>query len=117
MKRILIVDDDVVIRIAFKKLLGDGDFIIQQAKDVKEAINMLSNNIYNLVLLDLRLPPTGIDAGFDILAKKRKIVSGQTADRTLLENKVDLEDNVVDILIKPIENEDLLKAIRNALAL
>ena len=125
MNRILIIDDDAVIRITFKKLLGDSDYIIQQAKDVKQAIDCLSTNIYDLVLLDLRLPPTGAEAGFQILQKKRNIplnadtpvliVSGLTANREIIENKIELEDNVVDILIKPVENENLLTAIKNAL--
>lgn len=121
MNRILIIDDDAVIRITFKKLLGDGDYIIQQAKDVKEAIDCLTTNIYELVLLDLRLPPIGAEAGFQILQKKRKIplnaetpvviISGQS-DKDSIKKRTDLEDNVVQILEKPVENETLKDLIK-----
>lgn len=124
MKRILIVDDDVVIRITFKKLFDDGEFIIQQARDVKEAVDLLRNSLFDLVLLDLRLPPTGINAGFQILNKKRKIplnagtpviiISGQF-DKDTIKNKTALEDNILCILEKPVENAKLLDAIKDAL--
>ena len=126
MKSILIIDDDITIRLAFKKLLKNDNYIIQQAKDVNEALSYLKNNFYNLVLLDLRLPPKGAEAGFRILAKKRKlplnadtpvlIISGQATDREDINKRVTLEDNVADILIKPVENETLLKAVNTCLA-
>ena len=124
MKSILIIDDDVIIRITFKKLLDHGNYIIQQAKDKKEAIQYLENQIFDLVLLDLRLPPTGWDAGFEILQKKRDlkmnsdtpviIVSG-TKDLESIKERIDIEDNIVKILLKPVENEVLLKEIEMVL--
>lgn len=124
MKNILIIDDDVIIRITFKKLLDHGNYIIQQAKDKKEAIQYLENQIYDLVLLDLRLPPTGWDAGFEILQKKRDlklnshtpviIVSG-ARDRETIKARTDIEDNIVEILSKPVENEVLLQKIEMVL--
>jgi len=122
MSRILIIDDDAVIRLTFKKLLGDGDYIIQRAKDVKEAIDYLTANMYDLVLLDLRLPPIGAEAGFQILQKKRKIalnsatpvviISGQS-DKDTIKKRTDLEDNVVGILEKPVGNDQLRDVIKN----
>ena len=121
MKRVLIVDDDVVIRLTFKKLFDDGEFIVHQAKNVKEAIDALTNNLFDLLLLDLRMPPTGLNAGFQILQRKRKIplnagtpvliISGMFK-KDDIHGKIDLEDNIAGILEKPIENEKLEKEVQ-----
>ncbi len=124
MKRILIVDDDVVIRIAFQKLLNEGEYIIQQARDLREAMEALKNNIYDVVLLDMRLSPVGAEAGFQILAKKRKtplnaetpviIISGQF-NKDQITDRTDLEDNIAEILEKPVGNDVLIAAVDNVL--
>ena len=124
MKRILIVDDDVVIRIAFQKLLNDSEYIIQHARDIQGAIDMLKNNIFNVVLLDMRLPPVGSEAGFQILEKKRKIplnagtpviiISGLFS-KDVIKERTELEDNIAEVLEKPVANDTLIAAVKNIL--
>ncbi len=124
MKKILMVDDDVIIRIAFKKVLASGKNIIKQAKTVNEAISYLRAEHFDLILLDLKLPPRGWDAGFQILKKKRKIVlneetpviiiSGQR-DEDYIRSQIDMQDNVAHIFQKPVENEVLQQKIDEVL--
>lgn len=124
MKRILIVDDDVIIRITFEKLLKTGNYMIQQAKDVGDALRLMRDHIFDLVLLDLKLPTKGWEGGFQILKKKRGIklnmstpviiVSGAKDDDPI-KKRLTTEDNVYDVLLKPVDNDVLMTKIAEAL--
>ena len=124
MKRILIVDDDVIIRIAFERVLKSIDYIVKQARNEPDAIQCLNDEIYDLILLDMRLPPSGQEAGFHILEKKKNlplnkeapviIVSGQFDKETIRERTTE-EDNIAEILLKPVDNEKILQAIKQVL--
>jgi DNA-binding NtrC family response regulator len=58
-QRILIVDDEKAILLAFKKLLQNPNIEVDTAETMDEAENSLKKNIYNAVIVDLRL--TGVD--------------------------------------------------------
>jgi DNA-binding NtrC family response regulator len=126
MKKILIVDDDVIIRLTFNKVLNSKKFIIKQAKSVNEAIQSLKAEKFDLVLLDIKLPPDGWEGGYKILKRKKKImlnestpviiVSGELTEESVLQ-KVSLEDNIARIFIKPVENEHLRAAVLHALGM
>ena len=66
-KRILIVDDEKTILLAFKKLLKSPNIMVDTAETINEAENLLKKNIYNVVMVDLRL--TGVDGeeGLEII--------------------------------------------------
>lgn len=54
--RILIVEDDeMILRTLEFRLKKDG-YVIAVAKDGKEALDKIKNNLYNLVITDLMLP-------------------------------------------------------------
>jgi DNA-binding NtrC family response regulator len=57
--RILIVDDEKAILLAFKKLLRSPDIVVDAAETIDDAEKLLKENIYNVVIADLRL--TGVD--------------------------------------------------------
>ena len=66
-QRILIVDDEKAILLAFKKLLKSPNIMADTAETIDEAENLLKKNIYNVVIVDLRL--TGVDGeeGLEII--------------------------------------------------
>lgn len=55
-KKILIVDDDLYIRDLYAEVLKDENFDVGIAENGEEAIRMLSNDHYDLILLDVMLP-------------------------------------------------------------
>ncbi len=57
-QRILIVDDEKAILMAFKKLLSSGNVDVDTAETIDETENLLKENIYNVAMVDLRL--TGV---------------------------------------------------------
>jgi DNA-binding NtrC family response regulator len=60
MQRILIVDDEIAILLAFKKLLKSPNIEVDTAETIDEAEELLKENFYNVAIVDLRL--TGVDA-------------------------------------------------------
>jgi len=58
-QKILIVDDEKAILLAFKKLLKSPSIEVDTAETLGEAEDLLKKSIYNAVVVDLRL--TGVD--------------------------------------------------------
>lgn len=65
--RILLVDDEVGILLAFKKLLQAPGIAVDTAQTIEEAEGLLKSNLYHVVIADLRL--TGIlgEEGLEII--------------------------------------------------
>ncbi len=121
MSRVLIVDDEVMIRKTLSILFKNENLDIVQARNVDDALQKLKKTIFNLVILDLSLPPIGREAGFRILQKKRKmklnqltpviIITGNMLRKDVEEN-LHVDDEVVEVLIKPIDNDTMMKVVR-----
>ena len=58
-QKILIVDDEKAILVAFKKLLRSPNIDVDTAETIGESEDLLKRNIYNAAIVDLRL--TGVD--------------------------------------------------------
>jgi DNA-binding NarL/FixJ family response regulator len=72
MIRILIVDDHEIVRLGLREVLSEGlkgQIEVTQAKNAKEAIELLLQGRYDIVLLDIRMP--GRD-GMEVLAESRR---------------------------------------------
>jgi CheY-like chemotaxis protein len=88
-QRVLVVDDDRLVRQILVQALRRKSLIIDEAADGREAIELLRENAYCVVLLDLLMPNAN---GFDVLdvideealnAPVVLVVSG--ADRNVLD--------------------------------
>ncbi len=55
-KYILIVEDEAVNRIYFSRILGKEGFKVEQASNGRDAVKMVLNKDYDLVLMDLKMP-------------------------------------------------------------
>ena len=76
MKRVLIVDDDMLTRELLEMSLArDEEYIIASANDLQSARVVLQQQIFDLVLLDLNLPDGN---GFDMINYIRKVLRQQT---------------------------------------
>lgn len=63
-KTLLLVEDDAISRHTIKKLLGGEDIRIAEAATGKEALQLLTTQPFDCMILDLRLPDM---SGFDVL--------------------------------------------------
>ena len=55
-KKILIVDDDVLILKSVKRLLSEHGYEPTVLKDAQEAINMMRTQFFEAILTDVRMP-------------------------------------------------------------
>ena len=117
--RILVVDDDENIRNTVKTILEDEGYIVDSAANGKEAIKRSEETMYNVVLLDIRLPDMeGVELlklMKDAVPRTRKImVTGYPS----MQNAVAaLNKNADAYLIKPVEVEKLLNTVKEQLQL
>jgi DNA-binding response OmpR family regulator len=70
MKSLLLVEDDQIIIKAYEKKLTSEGFTVKIASTGDEALNLLSSEKFDLVILDLMLP--GGKHGFDVLEIMKK---------------------------------------------
>ena len=113
--RALIVDDDEPIRAMLSAIIKQDGFIVDTARDGKEAIEKLTSGIYQVVVLDLMMPHVN---GYDVLKHlrqtnpdllRRTIVATAVPAREL---KTRLTDPVYKVHSKPFELPQLLADIR-----
>ena len=71
-KKILIVDDDIMILAALRRLLGQ-EYCLAEANSGEEALAVLDNFAADLVMLDIMLP--GID-GYETCRRIRASLAG-----------------------------------------
>ncbi len=65
-KRVLVVDDDPAIRELLRSVLRRCDLIVDEAEDGAEALDLLKENSYSVILLDLLMP---VVDGYTVIEK------------------------------------------------
>jgi serine/threonine-protein kinase PknK len=64
--RVILADDDVLLREGLASLLARADFdVVGQAKDAHELMGLVREHEPELVLVDIRMPPTNTTEGLD----------------------------------------------------
>lgn len=69
--RVLIVDDEKPILVAIREYLSALGFLVDAATELEEALALLSNVPYDLLIADLRLTGFGGSEGLEILGYAR----------------------------------------------
>lgn len=115
--RIVIADDEPIIRLDLKKMLTDAGYdVVAEAGDGAKAVEAARNLAPDLVILDIKMPQMdGIDAAKVISDEKIAPVVLLTAY-----SQVDLvnrarEAGVFSYLVKPFKEADLVPAIEIAM--
>ena len=113
-RRMLIVEDDLVSIMLFKEYLCNEPGIIEYARDGKEAYQLIDQNIYDLILLDILLPDvSGLDICLHIKEKyPQTIVIAQTAYALPQDQKRFKKYRFDDHIAKPLRQEKLLSLIQ-----
>lgn len=113
-KDILVVDDNLLNIKVLKRMLENVDVNITEANDGYECLEILKNNKFDLVFLDIMMP--GIN-GIETLKKIKKLklnkikVIALTADATNNSKGKYLKYGFDDYQAKPYKKEDILKKL------
>jgi CheY-like chemotaxis protein/anti-sigma regulatory factor (Ser/Thr protein kinase) len=116
-KKILVVDDDQATRHLLKNVLTKAGFSASAAKDGVEALSVLKEKQFDLLLLDVWMPRMN---GLQLLAKLRPtktrprivVMTSDEAPQTLLEA---VRAQAFKYVHKPVETMALLQTVRGVL--
>src|SRR5271166_777837 len=116
-KRILIVDDEKLVRWALNQKCAEYGYQTLEADTGEEALHALQNESVDLVLLDVHLPDL---SGIEVLEKLKQAgetrsIIMMTADPQLDDVKAALRLGAYDFVSKPINFEELSVTLQNAL--
>ncbi len=116
MIHILLVEDDKNISNTISYYLQSKGFTIHTAKTVKEGIEKIENNAYDLMLLDINLPD---GTGYDLYQEMKTIQEIPTIFLTALDEEKDIvkgfDLGADDYITKPFHAGELLSRIKNVL--
>jgi YesN/AraC family two-component response regulator len=116
-KKVLVVDDEEIVRYSLKNILTSNGFTVDDVPSAEEALKKIYETNYHLVLSDLVLEGMG---GLELL-ENIKVISPRTLVILItgygsVKTAVDaMRLGVYDYLLKPCDENELLLRVRRAL--
>ena len=117
-KRILVVDDEVVIRELITDILSEEGYLVDIAEDGQTALELLERNEnYVLLFTDIMMP--GMD-GIELIQKARELVPAlvpivMTGYATIETARAAVTVGAYDYVLKPFNLSEIKLAVSNAL--
>ncbi|MFC1813712.1 response regulator [Thermodesulfobacteriota bacterium] len=111
--RILVVDDELIVRDSIKDWLEDEGFAVDTAESGPDALDLLSKQPYHLMLTDIKMP--GMD-GVEVLQKAKQdypdlCVVMMTAYATVETAVEAMKIGALDYLLKPFDLDTLVPMV------
>ena len=117
MAKLLIIDDEKAIRGALRDILEYEGYTIEEASDGEQGLELVTNNDYDVVLCDIRMPKI---EGLDLLQRATEM--GKGAQFIMISAFGNVETAVeatkrgaFDFISKPPDLNRLLVTVRNAI--
>jgi DNA-binding NtrC family response regulator len=115
---LLVVDDEAPLRLLLESELSEAEeFAVSVAADGGEAINLIQGNVYDVILLDVRMPRV---SGIEVLKFVQEY--SPTTQVIILTNYADIKTAIetiklgaYDFLAKPYDIEEIFNTIHRAL--
>ncbi len=119
--RLLIVDDEPVNRRVLVQHLVSAGLTVRQARSGSEALTLLGQETFDLVLLDVMMPRM---SGYEVCRRLREAYGKNemavlflTAKTQLVDRLTGFEEGANDYLVKPVAREELLARVITQLEL
>ena len=119
MNHVLIVDDEAEIRDSLESILAEEGYVVTTAATAHEALTLLADAIYDVVLLDIWLPDRD---GLDALTDIRQMDSAHLPEVIIISGHGTIEAAVratklgaYDFLEKPLSLDRTLIVLKNAI--
>jgi DNA-binding NtrC family response regulator len=114
MHKILVVEDESVIRAALRRLLERNGYDVSEAGSVQEAEEDTTLSDFDLIISDLRLPGA---PGTDLIQKAGEVPVLIMTSYASLRSAVDsMRMGAVDYIAKPFDHDDMVSAVRRIIA-
>lgn len=115
--KVLFVDDEDELRKACDRLLTNRGYFTQTAENGQVALEMMSQNLFDVVILDLKMPIMDGDQALDIIRLKYPnipviIITGHGTIHNAIEC---MKKGAYDILTKPFDIDHLSYTIKRAI--
>ncbi|MFT4651760.1 MAG: two-component system response regulator HydG [Porticoccaceae bacterium] len=108
-KKILVVEDEAIIRSSLTKLLERHDYEVCEAVSVKAAVNTFNLNEFDLIISDLRLPG---GSGAELISLAGPVPVLIMTSYASLRSAVDImRQGAVDYISKPFDHEELMHSV------
>lgn len=117
-KRILLVDDDVLVLKTIERLLTSNGYDVITARDGEQALSALEKEHVDLILSDIRMPRLD---GIDALRKFRQSEEQEIGQKPVIlitayaseEAPIDaIKLGAKDYILKPFDLDELLESIK-----
>src|SRR5690606_17575662 len=113
MSKILIVEDETIIRTALRKLLERNQYEVCEAPSVKEATAKYELKDFDLIISDLRLPGA---PGTDLIKLAGDIPVLIMTSYASLRSAVDsMRMGAVDYIAKPFDHDEMVNAVKRVI--
>jgi len=117
MKKILVIDDEDIIRISCERTLSSHDYEVKSATSGKEGLELLEEEPFSLILLDIKMPDMD---GVEVLKKIKErwpetkviMITGYSTVESAVKT---LKLGAFNYLEKPFTPDVLLEAVKEAL--
>lgn len=115
--RLLVVDDEASLRAGLRDLLSLMGYHVEEAASGPEALELLRNGYYDLMVLDIRMPEM---SGVEVMQHAREMcpdlsIIVLTAYASLESAIAAVKSDAVDYMLKPFNVEDLAATISKTL--
>lgn len=108
MNQVLVVEDEVVIRTALKRLLERHEYKVSEAGTVKESIDNFDMDDFDVIISDLRLPGA---PGTDLIKATTTPVLIMTSYSSIRSAIDSMKLGAVDYIAKPFEHNELIESV------
>src|SRR5271155_475427 len=117
--RVLLVDDDEVVRMTLTGLLEQNGFAVTCASNVMEALRRITSESYDVLLSDLHMPRAG-DGLTVVSAMRHANPSAVTLLLSAFPNMEDAAQAILvqadEVLVKPLDVSYLVHVIKQRIA-
>jgi CheY-like chemotaxis protein len=121
MKKVLIVDDEESMRLLLRRILESSipGLELTLADGGNASLSLVADHSYDLILLDLLMPGVG---GIEVLTRIRNSKANKTTPVIIASVMADQHTQIAcrslgvsDYVVKPIERQALIKAVKSVL--
>jgi len=115
--RILVVDDEKMVRWSLRKALESDGFGVEEAEDAATALEAVNSDLPDIVLPDYRLPDrTGVEVLRDLRRIAPRVPVVMITAHASIGGAVEaIKEGAYDYLSKPFEVDDVIQTVTRAL--